>query len=396
MALSNSGKLNSTQHISRSEVPAFSSASILLSTRNTIRIESSAPKAAQRPIAVSLPFIVTSSFLEGDPNKKNFYHLPPDEFPEIDSDLGSGASFIVQKVHLSNIEGGFPSNTAVALKRIRPSGPKGLESFHSVVKDLLCLLHPPLRQSPNVVRLLGLGWETSPSELDGRLWPYLILEYSSIGSLAELQSGSQEISHTLKKKLALDVAQGLYTVHCSKILHGDVKSENVLIFLDDQEGYTAKLSDFGFAILDIDFPANKGKISINEERETASISTGTPPWTAPEFGKQVNWEAAFKSDVYSYGLLVWRVFLNGLSPFSVFRSQFDPSTTSVSASPEDIRSWKERNLILPVALSFAEQIQNPMRRGLENAFRHTLSIKPEDRDLRLAYLPWRYGDRYVG
>jgi len=387
---------DSTLHISRSEPPNFSSANIPLSTVNTIRNRPSASHAVQPANAASIPFIVTSTFSNGDPDTKQFHHLFPDSFPKIDSDLGYGASFIVQKAFLEDLQTLDTRKPAVALKRIRPSGPRGLESFHSVIKDLLCLTHPPLRGCPNVVSLLGLGWEKSPSEGDYRLWPYLILEYSSIGNLADLQSVHKDLSLRCKKAMALDVAHGLYSVHCSNIIHGDVKSENVLVFPNQHDSYIAKLSDFGFATLDVDFPANKGrKLNIDDVRQTARISTGTPPWTAPEFGKVMKWEIAFKTDVYSWGLLVWRLFLNGQSPFAVFKGQFDRSATSVSVSPQDIQSWKEKNLLLPVAISFSQTIQHPISGELENAFRHSLAIEPEDRDLRRAFLPWKFGDRYV-
>jgi serine/threonine protein kinase len=386
---------NSNLSVSRSELLQSSSVNVSLATVNTIRNQTSTSRPVQTADAVSLPFIVTSRFLEGDPGKKRYHHLFPGKLPEIESDLGYGASFIVQKAVLGEAAAQSPEPVAVALKRIRPSGSQTRESFHCVITDLLCLTHPLLRYHENIVDLLGLGWEDSPSESDHRLWPYLILEYSSIGSLADLQTSRGPLTYRQKEMLSQDVAYGLSVVHFSNIVHGDIKSDNVLVFPDKKRGYVAKLSDFGFATLDVDFPgSNNAKIGIDEERKTARISTGTRPWTAPEFGKMAPWQHAFKADVYSWGLLVWRVFLDGQNPFAVFKKQFESrSGVSTLQSAGGIQAWKEQNLVLPVAVSFAQTLQPSNDKGLENAFRNSLDVEAANRDLRKAFIPWRYGPR---
>jgi serine/threonine protein kinase len=380
--------------MARSELLNSSVPTDSLQTVNTVRRQRSASQAVRTVDAVSLPFIVVSKFVQADPDRMHYQYLSPGQLPEIESDIGYGASFVVQKATVAPKPGKQPERTAVALKRIRPSSTHTRESFQCVINDLLCLTHPPLRSHENIIDLLGLGWETSPADGDYRLWPYLILEYSSIGSLADLQKTPRILTHQQKLTLSLDVAKGLHAIHHSNVIHGDIKSENVLVFPDRTNSYVAKLSDFGFAILDVDFLANNDtKMSIDEERKTARIPTGTRPWSAPEFGKIASWQHAFKADVYSWGLLVWRIFLDGQNPFTVFRTQFE--SLSIMNSAHDIQTWKEQNFPLFIALIFVLSLRSGGSKALETAFRNSLDVEPAKRDLRAAYLPWIFGARYL-
>ncbi|KIW76525.1 hypothetical protein Z517_11271 [Fonsecaea pedrosoi CBS 271.37] len=380
----------------RSELLQVSGSNVPLVTVNTVRDEASRSPDVQTADAVSLPFLVTSRFSMGDPARTQYHHLDPGQFPKIQSDLGYGASFIVHKAVLGDAKAQSLDPAPVALKRIRPSGFQTRESFRCVVTDLLCLTHPPVRHHPNVVDLLGLGWEISPSVDDYRLWPYLILEYTAIGNLAEFQESHGPLPYRQKETLSQDVASGLLAVHDSNIVHGDIKSENVLVFPDPKKKYIAKISDFGFAILDVDFPGSTDKkIRMGAERTTAQVSSGTRPWTAPEVGKTVSWQDAFKADIYSWGLLVWRVFLDGQNPFVASQDQFEAlSQTSKARTDGHVQAWKEQNLVLPVAVSFARRVQPQGSSDLENAFNNSLTAEPRNRDLTKALLPWTHGQRY--
>jgi serine/threonine protein kinase len=346
----------------------------------------------------ALPFVVCHSIIVGDPARNDFYHLFPGDFPVIEDDIGHGASFIVQKAKARVKRTQSGEEVAVALKRIRPSNPKTRQSFRGVMSDLICLVHPILRRNKNIITLLGLGWETSPSGTDERLWPYLILEYSTHGTLADLQA-SKILPYSTKKQLCLDIASGLDAVHFSNIVHGDIKSENVLIFDKESGGLTAKLSDFGFATLDLDFHAaiDGKKMSMREHRAKAYLSTGTHPWTSPEFGRVVPWAEAFSSDVYSWGLLVWRVHVDGQNPFTVYRTTFESLGRLTGFEQEgNAKNWKNANLVLPAARSWA--LQTPQAGYLINdAFEHSLGLQTTSRNLRKAFLPWMVGRRwYVG
>jgi serine/threonine protein kinase len=95
----------------------------------------------------------------------------------------------------------------------------------------------------NIVRLLGCCLEVDV--------PMLVYEFISNGTLFELLHSSDRrsvIPLDLRLKIATQSAEALAYIHSSTsrtILHGDVKSLNIL--LDDE--YNAKVADFGASAL---------------------------------------------------------------------------------------------------------------------------------------------------
>lgn len=175
-------------------------------------------------------------------------------------------------------------------------------NWADILLEIRALLHEPLRYHPNIVRLLGLSWGSSSET--GSIYPTLILEYASFGSLQHLQANSPPLPFPVKQKLCYDVARGLSILHACGIVHGDLKHENVLVFenrYDTLEGqpYTAKLADFGGAVMDIDV------------RDSHFLRMGTFPYDAPEAGQPLNAAGIKKTDIYSFGMLVWRAFIDG-------------------------------------------------------------------------------------
>ena len=85
-------------------------------------------------------------------------------------------------------------------------------------------------------------------------------------------------------------------VHSRKILHCDLKSQNILL----TESWQVKVCDFGLARFQDRFVKdNKGKI-------------GTPHWMAPEILRGESYTEA--ADVYSFGVILWEV-LTGQIPY---------------------------------------------------------------------------------
>ena len=50
-----------------------------------------------------------------------------------------------------------------------------------------------------------------------------------------------------KIMLCLDVVQGVQGLHEANIIHGDLKGDNILVFLSAKGIPRAKISDFGFS-----------------------------------------------------------------------------------------------------------------------------------------------------
>jgi serine/threonine protein kinase len=220
-------------------------------------------------------------------------------------------------------------------------------SLQSVLTEFHALLYPPLLEHPNVVNLLDIAWGTNPFNPEQRL-PALVLEYADQGTLLDaINRGA--ISRGEKRILCHDIASGLQALHEAGLVHGDVKSENVLLF-SGQARRIAKLGDFGFSIIE------------DVERDTIWLG-GTKPWQAPEVQRAVPLSQAKHADTYSFGLLVWCLALNGLDPFKRFliperpAEEWDQELLDFKAQ-DGLRSASKVNVWFP--LDFTQKmLENP-------------------------------------
>lgn len=212
----------------------------------------------------------------------------------------------------------------------------------SAMMEIYALIHPPLLKHPNIVDFLGLAWGGNPFEPAHRL-PVIVVEYAQHGTLADLQDG-QTLTSELRKSLCLDVALGLDILHRCGIVHGDVKAENVLIFSHTERQYIAKVADFGYSFVEatVDDLVNLG---------------GTRPWKAPETKSRVPKYQLKLTDVYSFGLLVWRLALDGMSPFDfiiagqVHVDQRQKEIDRLKEEDEMIKASKLENWCVPYFLA---------------------------------------------
>ena len=100
----------------------------------------------------------------------------------------------------------------------------------------------------------------------------------------------------------------MQSLHALHICHGDVKLENALVFRDtDEAQWHVKLCDFGHAYL------GNGNLS-----EAVRLSIGTRLLCAPELYRDSSISSepstlldALKTDVFSYGLLIWEAIKHG-------------------------------------------------------------------------------------
>ncbi|CAM0948810.1 unnamed protein product [Alopecurus aequalis] len=137
----------------------------------------------------------------------------------------------------------------------------------------------------NIVRLLGCCLEVDV--------PMLVYEFISNGTLFEfLHSNDRKslIPLDLRLKIATQSAEALAYIHSSTsrtILHGDVKSLNILL----DEEYNAKVADFGASALK---PINKDDFIM--------FIQGTLGYLDPE--SFVSHHLTDRSDVYSFGVVL--------------------------------------------------------------------------------------------
>ncbi|KAK3385136.1 hypothetical protein B0H63DRAFT_472415 [Podospora didyma] len=181
----------------------------------------------------------------------------------------------------------------------------------AMMLELRALAHPPIRRHENIVKLMGIAWETDQFDV-ARKWPVLVIERATRGTLARLLVKEALPSAGVRANLMLDTASGLEVLHACGIIHGDIKLENVLAFdnPDPREAHSrpfiAKLADFGGALFDVS--------------ASSVLPSGTRPWNAPEWRQQLDADGLPLTDVYSLGFTLWRILAVGKNPFLLDRS----------------------------------------------------------------------------
>jgi len=163
----------------------------------------------------------------------------------------------------------------------------------------------------NVVNLLGI---VIPKTTD--LTPMLLLELCEGNLEKYLQKNaekfkkkdelSREINYIGKfsceilLKYCYQVCRGMEFLESNKIVHGDLATRNILLHRGKS---IAKVSDFGLS-----------RSLYASVEDLASVSSGLPVrWMAPEVLKTR--QVTNKSDVWSFGVLMWEIFSLGTVPY---------------------------------------------------------------------------------
>ncbi|KAK6935880.1 U-box domain [Dillenia turbinata] len=223
-----------------------------------------------------------------------------DDFPELAdfslSDLQTATcdfseSFKIRQGGYGSVYKGELLDKTVAIKKLHAHNMHGQSEFQQEVQVLGNLHHP------NLVTLLG----TCPEA-----WA-LVYEYMPNGSLQDRlfkKSNIAPLPWKIRARIISEIASALLFLHSSKsekIIHGDLKLENVLL---DSE-LSCKICDFGIC-----------RLVPEENFHCPSFRRNTKPmgafqYTDPEFYR--TGILSPKSDVYSLGLIILQV-LTGRPP----------------------------------------------------------------------------------
>lgn len=172
----------------------------------------------------------------------------------------------------------YGSDVAVKVFSKQEYSDEVILSFRQEVSLMKRLRHPNI--------LLFMGAVTSPHRLG------IVTEFLPRGSLFRLlQRNATRLDWRRRVHMALDIARGMnYLHHCNPpIVHRDLKSSNLLV----DKNWTVKVGDFGLSRLK------------HETYLTTKTGKGTPQWMAPEVLR--NEPSDEKSDVYSYGIILWEL-----------------------------------------------------------------------------------------
>jgi serine/threonine protein kinase/outer membrane protein assembly factor BamB len=191
--------------------------------------------------------------------------------------LGQGGFadvYLGQHIHLG---------TLAAIKVLQVQiGNHDVEKFLQEAKVIAHLSHP------HIVRVLDFG-------VEGGI-PFLVMEHAPNGSLRELYPKGTRLPLTTIVSNVKQVGDALQYAHEQKLIHRDVKPENMLLGKNNK----VLLSDFGIAV-----------IQHNTNSQVRVEQSGTAPYMAPE---QIMGRPRVASDQYALGVVVYE-WLCGSLPF---------------------------------------------------------------------------------
>ena len=214
----------------------------------------------------------------------------------------------------------------VAIKRMAPrlrSDPDDLKRFLKEAQRASALNHPNIAAIYDVL------------ENDGEV--LLVMEYVEGTTLRRRFAEPMTTEQFLD--IAMQCADGLRAAHDQRILHGDIKPENIMV----TAGQRVKILDFGVAKRF----SSPGPVDPNGATESmASISSalsGTPAYMAPEVLLQKSYDG--RADLFSLGLVFYEM-LGGRQPFQT--DSFAGTLARVLHA--DVPSLSELNRTIPRSL----------------------------------------------
>lgn len=203
------------------------------------------------------------------------WEIHPDELI-LREELGSGQFGLVLKASWQDRQ--------VAVKTVR-EGFMSEEEFKEEAQVMMKLSHEKL------VTLCGVVTQRSPI--------YLVFEFMENGCLTDfLRAKKGCLSQEVLLEMCLDVSEGMAYLESSNFIHRDLAARNCLVSDDN----VVKIADFGMTRFVLD------------DQYTSSHGSKFPVrWSSPEvikFGKYSS-----KSDVWSFGVLMWEVYSEGRVPY---------------------------------------------------------------------------------
>jgi len=195
---------------------------------------------------------------------------------------------------------------------------------------------------PNVISIHDFG---EPRE--GEAPAFIVMEFVKGTPLRELLRGEGHFLVERALRLMRGICAGIGAAHRQRMVHRDLKPDNVLVVAPDvdYEFEGVKVVDFGFAKL------------ITETSTTSGAVVGTPYYMSPEqcLGEPLD----SRSDVYSLGVMFYEM-LSGKLPFEA-DTVSGVITKQLSEPPPPF----------PPALSIPRRVSN--------AIMHALAKEPPDR-----------------
>jgi len=201
---------------------------------------------------------------------------------EILEEVGVGGMATVYKAKCNLL------NRFVAVKVLKDEFAKDAEfvkRFRAEAQSAAALTHP------NIVSVYDVGEENGIS--------YIVMELLTGDTLKDYIERNGKLSNEITLKFASQIASALEAAHSNKIIHRDIKPQNIVLANNNT---IAKVTDFGIA-----------KMSSKDTITSSSSTIGSVHYFSPEHAKGCYTDE--KSDIYSLGVVMYEM-ATGVLPFN--------------------------------------------------------------------------------
>lgn len=234
-------------------------------------------------------------------------------------------------------EGGFAEvylgehvhlGTLAAVKLLHTQiGGNEVDTFRAEARNVARLQHP------NIVRVLDFDVEEKT--------PYLVMDYASKGTLRQAHPKGQRVPLVTVVNYVKQIADALQCAHDEKLVHRDVKPENILV---GRRGELL-LSDFGIAL-----------IAQSTRYQGTQDMTGTIGYMSPE---QIQGKPRSASDQYSLAVAVYE-WLTGEKPFTggfieIVAQHMTATPSSIREKVPDIPADFERVVLIALEKDYTKR-----------------------------------------
>ena len=193
---------------------------------------------------------------------------------EILEEVGLGGMATVYKAKCNLL------NRFVAVKVLKDEFSKDAEfvkRFRAEAQSAASLTHP------NIVSVYDVGEENGIN--------YIVMEYLKGDTLKDFIDKNGKLSNEQTLKFASQIASALEAAHSAKIIHRDIKPQNIVLVNNNT---IAKVTDFGIA-----------KMSSKDTITSAASTIGSVHYFSPEHAKGCYTDE--KSDIYSLGVVMYEI-----------------------------------------------------------------------------------------
>ncbi|MCG8417072.1 MAG: serine/threonine-protein kinase [Proteobacteria bacterium] len=213
-------------------------------------------------------------------------------------------------------------------------------------------------QHPNTVRMFEFGLTAS-----GR--PFMAMEFLDGQSLRDLIARDAPLDPARVMRIVIQCCASLSEAHTARIIHRDIKPDNVILLRIANSPDFVKLLDFSVAKL----------LQDDRIRTQAGVVFGTPQYMSPEQARGLPLDS--RADLYSLGILTFEM-LTGQAPFfhenpmQVLQMHVREPIPALSSwsIPEPLHRFVEKSLAKEASLRF--QTAHEMMRACEKS----LSLLP--------------------